>query len=90
MVPLPEYTRPDGPLNLMKYLPAAFNPPDMGPKAYIAMGREEEVPGEGDNVTKLHMDKSNAVNILCYVEYKDDELRNRNIRCGDDVCDKPT
>lgn len=40
MLPMPEYTHPTaGPLNLATKLPFWINPPDLGPKAYIAYGR---------------------------------------------------
>ena len=40
MLPWPDYTHPLGPLNLASHLQPAFdNPPDLGPKSYVAYGR---------------------------------------------------
>lgn len=64
-LPLIEMTHPTaGPLNLAASLPANTLRPDLGPKSYIAYGRTKEGTGEGDSVTKLHCDMSDAVNIL--------------------------
>ncbi|GAX77805.1 hypothetical protein CEUSTIGMA_g5248.t1 [Chlamydomonas eustigma] len=70
MLPLPFYTHPKGgPLNLAWMLPPWSNPTDLGPKTYIAYGRVEEHEGEeGDSVTKLHLDMSDAVNIMCHLQ----------------------
>uniref|UniRef100_A0A061SCC7 Lysine-specific demethylase 3 n=2 Tax=Tetraselmis sp. GSL018 TaxID=582737 RepID=A0A061SCC7_9CHLO len=68
---LPEYTHPEaGPLNLGSRFPSTALAPDLGPKTYIAYGRRPEL-GEGDNVTKLHLDLSDAVNVLSHVEPDD-------------------
>ena len=40
MLPWPEYTHPQGPLNLASHLLQDLdNPPDLGPKSYVAYGR---------------------------------------------------
>ena len=39
MLPMPEYTHPHGPLNMVGYLQQGDQPPDLGPKSYIAFGR---------------------------------------------------
>ena len=40
-IPLPEYTRRDGKLNLASRLPNYFVRPDLGPKMYNAYGKKE-------------------------------------------------
>lgn len=67
-LPLPELTDPRqqvATLNLATCLKTQDNPPDLGPKVYMAATwRQEESDGEGDNVTKLHLDMTDAVNVL--------------------------
>lgn len=64
-LPLIEMTHPTaGPLNLAASMPAGMLRPDLGPKSYIAYGRVPECMGEGDSVTKLHCDMSDAINLL--------------------------
>ncbi|KXN67928.1 hypothetical protein CONCODRAFT_25856, partial [Conidiobolus coronatus NRRL 28638] len=40
-LPFKQCTQPDGLLNLASYLPQVLNPPDLGPKMYIATGRKD-------------------------------------------------
>jgi lysine-specific demethylase 3 len=40
-LPLPEYTKRDGRLNLASRLPSYFVRPDLGPKMYNAYGMRE-------------------------------------------------
>lgn len=71
VLPLPFLTSPDpdaAPLNLASSLPDDAVPPDLGPKMYIAQGREtEHGDGDGDSVAKLHVDLCDAANALVYV-----------------------
>ncbi|XP_054709235.1 lysine-specific demethylase 3B-like [Uloborus diversus] len=62
-LPLPEYTL-DGVLNLSGRLPPWFVRPDLGPKMYIAYG-SALFPTKG--TTNLHLDVSDAVNVMIYV-----------------------
>jgi lysine-specific demethylase 3 len=39
MLPMPEYTHPQGTLNMVSYLEENDIRPDLGPKGYVAMGR---------------------------------------------------
>jgi len=68
-LPFPQYTRRDGALNLAKYFPRQFVPPDLGPKMYNAFGQRAAWSGMDPNTTKgghtnLHCDVSDAVNVL--------------------------
>ncbi|XP_077992762.1 putative JmjC domain-containing histone demethylation protein 2C isoform X2 [Glandiceps talaboti] len=63
-LPLPEYTKRDGMLNLASTLPDFFVRPDLGPKMYNAYG-SAEYPKDG--TTNLHLDVSDAVNVMVYV-----------------------
>eukprot|EP00884_Botryococcus_braunii_P006811 jgi/Botrbrau1/16130/Bobra.7_2s0089.1 len=67
MVPFKEYVCPGGVFNLTSYYPDGALAPDLGPKFYIACGRQEEL-GEGDSVTKLHVDLCDAVNVLLHTQ----------------------
>jgi lysine-specific demethylase 3 len=62
-----------GVLNLASMLLHTDNPTDLGPKCYLAYGRQQESTREGDSVTKLHKDMTDAVNILVQQEAGGDE-----------------
>ncbi|KAI8792891.1 lysine-specific demethylase 3B isoform X1 [Biomphalaria glabrata] len=63
-LPLPEYTQRNGKLNLASRLPDFLVRPDLGPKMYNAYG-SSQFPKEG--TTNLHLDISDAVNVMVYV-----------------------
>ncbi|XP_019850041.1 PREDICTED: uncharacterized protein LOC100639981 [Amphimedon queenslandica] len=62
-LPLPDYTRRDGKLNLTSSLPDFFVKPDLGPKMYNAYGTSTLA---GCGTTNLHLDVSDAVNVMVY------------------------
>lgn len=63
-LPLGNYTQRDGKLNLASRLPECFVRPDLGPKMYNAYG-SALYPTKG--TTNLHLDISDAVNVMVYV-----------------------
>ncbi|XP_034938275.1 lysine-specific demethylase 3B isoform X1 [Chelonus insularis] len=63
-LPLSEYTHRYGRLNLASRLPDCFVKPDLGPKMYNAYG-SAMYPNKG--TTNLHLDISDAVNVMVYV-----------------------
>jgi len=69
-LPLPEYTDRTGTLNLVSRLPGFFVRPDLGPKMYNAYG-SALTPRTGS--TNLHLDISDAVNLMVYVGIPHDE-----------------
>jgi len=69
-LPLPEYTDRTGCLNLASRLPGFFVRPDLGPKMYNAYG-SALTPRTGS--TNLHLDISDAVNLMVYVGIPWDE-----------------
>jgi lysine-specific demethylase 3 len=63
-LPISEYTQRDGSFNLVRNVPDFFLKPDLGPKLYIAYS-SFNTPKAG--TTNLHLDISDAVNVLIYV-----------------------
>ena len=63
-LPLPDYTRQDGRLNLAGRLPKCFASPDLGPKMYSGYGSALTFT---KGTTNLHIDVSDAVNVMVYV-----------------------
>ncbi|KAF5299466.1 hypothetical protein FQR65_LT01046 [Abscondita terminalis] len=64
VLPLSVYTHRSGKLNLASRLPDCFVRPDLGPKMYNAYGSALH-PTKG--TTNLHLDISDAVNVMVYV-----------------------
>ncbi|KAG8935880.1 hypothetical protein FRC02_005879 [Tulasnella sp. 418] len=72
-VPVPNYTRRDGILNLAAHFPTNADAvvPDIGPKMYNAF-MSSELPG-GNGSTRLHMDMADAVNIMMFASPLNDD-----------------
>ncbi|BET01767.1 JmjC domain, hydroxylase [Nesidiocoris tenuis] len=68
-LPMAEYTHRNGRLNLASRLPDCFVRPDLGPKMYTAYGSAVH-PSAG--TTNLHLDISDAVNVMVYVGIPND------------------
>ncbi|ESO96842.1 hypothetical protein LOTGIDRAFT_214375 [Lottia gigantea] len=68
-LPLPDYTLRQGKLNLASRLPDFLVRPDLGPKMYNAYG-SAKFPSQA--TTNLHLDISDAVNIMVYVGVPND------------------
>ncbi|CAH1134619.1 unnamed protein product [Ceutorhynchus assimilis] len=74
-LPLQDYTKRSGKLNLAARLPECFVRPDLGPKMYNAYGK----PLPADKATtNLHLDVSDAVNVMVYVEVSQDGDSNKH------------
>ena len=76
-LPFPQYTHRDGVLNLAKYFPRQYVPPDLGPKMYNAYGRHAAWKGMDPQTSKgghtnLHCDVSDAVNVMVDVGFDDE------------------
>lgn len=69
-LPLNEYTNRTGDLNIVKYLPNCFLHPDLGPKGYFAYGSPFFLK---EGTTNLHLDVSDAVNVMCYIGFPQDK-----------------
>lgn len=94
VVPFAAYTTRNGKYNLAKYLHSHFCSPDLGPKMYSAYGQELSPAKAGS--TNLHLDVSDAINVLAYVsrpkdyhlapnQYSEDIVKKTMEECG---CDK--
>jgi hypothetical protein len=79
-LPFPEYTHRTGAFNLVSRLPDFFVPPDLGPKLYVAYGSALH-PKIGS--TNLHLDISDAANLMLYVGVPVDDARvqERGVLC---------
>ncbi|TFY68723.1 hypothetical protein EVG20_g3448 [Dentipellis fragilis] len=69
-VPMPNYTRRDGVLNIASHFPSNTVAPDIGPKMYNAMETFETAGSNG--TTRLHMDMADAVNVMLHAEPRAD------------------
>ncbi|XP_062558286.1 uncharacterized protein LOC134223163 isoform X3 [Armigeres subalbatus] len=76
-LPLSEYTRREGRLNLASRLKSFFVRPDLGPKMYSAYGSALH-PTKG--TTNLHLDVSDAVNVMVYVAVPKDVERTKYVQ----------
>lgn len=72
-LPLGDYTQRTGKFNLASRLPDCFVKPDLGPKMYNAYGSAYH-PNKG--TTNLHLDISDAVNVMVYVGIPQDVSSN--------------
>lgn len=72
-LPLGDYTKRNGKFNLASRLPECFVKPDLGPKMYNAYGSASH-PTKG--TTNLHLDISDAVNVMVYVGIPKDTSNN--------------
>ncbi|WWC85206.1 uncharacterized protein L201_000065 [Kwoniella dendrophila CBS 6074] len=80
-LPVPDYTRREGVLNLYSHFPPGPTRPDIGPKMYNAFKANELKGGFGS--TRLHMDVADAVNLLLYSSSKNlDGNGNGDIGCA--------
>ncbi|XP_076812762.1 uncharacterized protein LOC143459469 isoform X3 [Clavelina lepadiformis] len=73
-LPLPQYTGREGIFNIAAQLPDFFVRPDLGPKMYIAYGWVSE-DSWTQGTTNLHLDISDACNLMVYVGIPRDEPR---------------
>ncbi|KAI0002943.1 hypothetical protein BJV74DRAFT_814326 [Russula compacta] len=69
-VPIPNYCRRDGVLNIASHFPSNTVMPDLGPKMYIALATTDEEGSKGS--TRLHMDMADGVNIMVHSEARAD------------------
>lgn len=82
-LPLKEYTKRSGRLNLAGRLPECFVRPDLGPKMYNAYG-SALLCSKG--TTNLHLDVSDATNVMVYVGLPKEANCDEHIRGMD--CEK--
>ncbi|CAG8834776.1 19145_t:CDS:2, partial [Racocetra persica] len=77
-LPFKEYTTRQGVLNLATRLPTDINRPDLGPKMYNAYGSEDADGGNG--TTNLHLDMTDAVNMMAYAPNVENRLENEQLK----------
>lgn len=96
-LPMQEYTHRDGIFNLASRLPECFVRPDLGPKMYTAYANSSSKNNK-IGTTNLHLDISDAVNVLVYVgvtknceEYDENWYKNEALEMIDKAsCDEYT
>lgn len=69
-LPVPDYTRRNGVLDLYSHFPPGPTRPDIGPKMYNAFASDEDKGSQG--TTRLHMDVADAINIMLYASRRED------------------
>jgi lysine-specific demethylase 3 len=92
-IPMSKFTDREGALNMAHHLPAHFSKPDLGPKMYIAYSSVDTPKAA---TTNLHMDISDAVNVLTYVapvktpEFKAKirHILSEELKCGKEQLDR--
>ncbi|KAG8720933.1 hypothetical protein FRC08_017170 [Ceratobasidium sp. 394] len=71
-LPIQNYTRRDGILNVASHFATNAVAPDLGPKMYNAFASKEGPGGQGS--TRLHMDMADAVNVMMFATNSKDGL----------------
>ena len=79
VLPIKDYTLRTGHFNLASMMPDFFVRPDLGPKMYIAYGNAL-YPDTG--TTNLHLDMSDAVNLMVHVGLPKDGDREEHHKLG--------
>ena len=75
--PIQPYTLREGNINLASYIPDYYLRPELGPKMYIAYGNALYSDKASTN---LHLDMSDAVNLMVYVGIPGDSEKQENIK----------
>jgi len=75
--PIQPYTLREGSINLASYIPDYYLRPELGPKMYIAYGNALY---SNKASTNLHLDMSDAVNLMVYVGIPGDSEKQENIK----------
>ena len=75
--PIQQYTLREGSVNLASYIPDFYLRPELGPKMYIAYGNALY---SNKASTNLHLDMSDAVNLMVYVGIPGDSEKQENIK----------
>ena len=79
-LPIKDYTQRTGHFNLASMMPDFFVRPDLGPKMYIAYGNALSPDSTGS--TNLHLDMSDACNLMIHVGLPKDCDQEEHIRVG--------